>query len=503
MGKAQIIGGLSKIQLFPDMPEPPPSIPSLVAQIQSGDLSAADCVKSSIERIRSHNDDLFAFISDCESDAIQQADAIDAKIKSGENPGPLAGLPIAIKDGICTQGQTTTAASKMLKDFVPPFDATIVTRLKEAGAICIGKANLDEFAMGSSTENSAFGISKNPWSTDCVAGGSSGGSAGAVAGMFAPAAIGSDTGGSIRQPASFCGITGIKPTYGRVSRFGLIAFASSLDQIGPMAWSAEDNAALLNVLAGHDPKDSTSSREAVPDYTAEIEKQIAGLKIGVCEQHMAEGLDDEVRTHVQQAIDVLKDLGAEIKTVSLPYSQYAVATYYVVAPCEASSNLSRYDGVRYTARESADNLESMYTTTRKSNFGSEVTRRIMLGTYSLSSGYDHELYKKASQVRRLIKQDYDRAFAEVDMIAGPTVPTTAFKIGQHTQDPLAMYLADIYTASANLAGIPAISLPCGFSEAGMPIGLQLQANMFQEATLLQAAHQYQLQTDWHQQRPQS
>jgi len=476
MGKARIIGGLSKIQLFPDMPEPPPSIPSLVAQIQSGDLSAADCVKSSIERIRSHNDDLFAFISDCESDAIQQADAIDAKIKSGENPGPLAGLPIAIKDGICTQGQTTTAASKMLKDFVPPFDATIVTRLKEAGAICIGKANLDEFAMGSSTENSAFGISKNPWSTDCVAGGSSGGSAGAVAGMFAPAAIGSD---------------------------GLIAFASSLDQIGPMAWSAEDNAALLNVLAGHDPKDSTSSREAVPDYTAEIEKQIAGLKIGVCEQHMAEGLDDEVRTHVQQAIDVLKDLGAEIKTVSLPYSQYAVATYYVVAPCEASSNLSRYDGVRYTARESADNLESMYTTTRKSNFGSEVTRRIMLGTYSLSSGYDHELYKKASQVRRLIKQDYDRAFAEVDMIAGPTVPTTAFKIGQHTQDPLAMYLADIYTASANLAGIPAISLSCGFSEAGMPIGLQLQANMFQEATLLQAAHQYQLQTDWHQRRPQS
>ncbi len=478
------------------------SIQSLVARIKSGETSPIACVVDSINQIRQRNDDLFAFISDCEADALAQATELESAIKSGTDPGPLAGVPIAIKDGICTRGHTTTAGSKMLETFVPPYDATIVTRLKQAGAICIGKTNLDEFAMGSSTENSAFGTSKNPWSTDCVAGGSSGGSAAAVSGLFAPAAIGSDTGGSIRQPASFCGITGLKPTYGRVSRYGLMAFASSLDQIGPMAWSAQDNALLMNVLAGHDEKDSTSSREPVPDYLASLPQPIRGLRIGICEQHMAEGLDDEVRKSVADAIGLLQDLGAEIKNVSLPHSQYAVATYYVVAPCEASSNLSRYDGVRYTARESADDLKAMYSKTRKSNFGEEVTRRILLGTYSLSSGYDHELYKKASKVRRLIKQDYDNAFADVDLIAGPTVPTTAFKIGQHAQDPLAMYLADIYTASANLAGIPAISLPCGFSAGGLPIGLQLQANMFDEAKLLQTGHQYQTQTDWHTRRPQ-
>lgn len=481
----------------------PTSIRSLVATIKSGTESPVDVVAAAIKQIQSANDELFAFISDCESDALAQADEMADSIKAGNDPGPLAGVPIAIKDGICTAGHRSTGGSKMLETFIPPYDATIVTRLKDAGAICIGKTNLDEFAMGSSTENSAFGISKNPWATDRVSGGSSGGSAAAVAGQFAPAAIGSDTGGSIRQPASFCGITGIKPTYGRVSRYGLMAFASSLDQIGPMAWSAEDNAILMNVLAGHDDKDSTSSREPVPDYTAALEQSIEGLRIGICRQHMSDALDDEVRAAVELAVAVLQDLGAEIKDVSLPYSQYSVATYYVVAPCEASSNLSRYDGVRYTARESADDLDAMYSKTRKANFGPEVTRRILLGTYCLSSGYDHELYKKASQVRRLIKQDYDNAFAEVDVIAGPTVPTAAFKIGQHDQDPLAMYLADIYTASANLAGVPAISLPCGFSGDGLPIGLQLQGNMFEEAKLLQAAHQYQLQTDWHTRRPNS
>jgi len=314
------------------------SIKSTVARIKSGDASPVDLVTDSISKLHASNDDIFAFVSDCESDAIAQAKQLESAIKAGKDPGPLAGVPIAIKDGICTQGHITTAGSKMLENFVPPYDATIVTRLKQAGAICVGKTNLDEFAMGSSTENSAFGTTKNPWSTDCVAGGSSGGSAAAVAGLFTPAAIGSDTGGSIRQPASFCGITGLKPTYGRVSRYGLMAFASSLDQIGPMAWSAEDNAILMNVIAGHDEKDSTSSREEVPDYLAALDQPIQGLRIGICEQHMAEGLDEEVRKSVEDAIAALKDLGAEIKNVSLPYSQYAVATYYVVAPCEASSN---------------------------------------------------------------------------------------------------------------------------------------------------------------------
>ncbi len=479
------------------------SIEKLVQQVSAGEFSAAQCVDESISQIRAQNETLNVMISTCDDAAREKAAAIDAKIAAGENVGPLAGVPIAIKDGICTAGVRTTAGSKMLENFVPPYDATIVQRLSNAGAICIGKANLDEFAMGSSTENSYFGVTKNPWSTECVAGGSSGGSAAAVASGIATAAIGSDTGGSIRQPASFCGITGIKPTYGRVSRYGLIAFASSLDQIGPMAWSAKDCAILMNVLSGHDAKDSTSARNRVPDFAADCEQDIKGLRIGVCKQHFEEGLDVDVRTSVEEAIKTLESLGAETVQIDLPHTANAVATYYVIAPCEASSNLSRFDGVRYTSRESANDLIGMYSKTRKVNFGDEVIRRILLGTYCLSSGYDHELYKKASQIRRLIKNDYDAAFEKVDLIVGPTVPTTAFKIGQHSQDPLAMYLADIYTASANLAGVPGISLPCGLSATGMPIGLQLQANMFCESILLRAAHQFQTQSDWHLKRPQS
>ena len=479
------------------------SIEKIAQQVSAGEVSASQCVADSLGQIKAQNESLNAMISVCDEAAQAEAEAIDAKIAAGETVGPLAGVPIAIKDGICTKGQRTTAGSKMLENFVAPYDATIVQKLRDAGAICIGKANLDEFAMGSSTENSFFGVTKNPWSDQCVAGGSSGGSAAAVASGMAPASIGSDTGGSIRQPASFCGITGVKPTYGRVSRYGLIAFASSLDQIGPMARSAKDCAILMNVLSGHDAKDSTSARDPVPDFAAACEQDITGLRIGICKQHFEEGLSPEVKAAAEEAIKTLESLGAETVEIDLPHNSHSVATYYVVAPCEASSNLSRYDGVRYTSREAADDLIGMYSKTRKTNFGDEVLRRILLGTYSLSSGYDHDLYRKASQVRRLIKQDYDDAFEKVDVIVGPTVPTTAFKIGQHAQDPLAMYLADIYTASANLAGVPGISLPCGISSDSMPIGLQLQANMFCESTLLRAAHQFQTQTDWHLKRPQS
>ena len=478
-------------------------IEQLAGMVSTGEVSARELAEASIAQLSKQNDSLNVMISYDEQQALAQADAVDKKIAAGETVGPLAGVPVAIKDCICTDGQTTTSGSQMLKDFVPPFDATIVSRLYNAGAINVGKANMDEFAMGSSTENSSFGVTKNPWSLEHVPGGSSGGSAAAVASGIAPAAIGSDTGGSIRQPASFCGITGIKPTYGRVSRFGLIAFASSLDQLGPMARSAKDCAVLLNVLAGHDPKDSTSARNEVPDFAAACEGDLKGLRIGVCKEHFEEGINEHVEVAVREAIKQFESLGATIVETCLPNNAASVATYYVVAPCEASSNLSRFDGVRYTSRENADNLIGMYSKTRKTNFGPEVIRRILLGTYSLSSGYDHDLYEKASRVRRLIKNDYDTAFESVDLILGPTVPTTAFKIGEHAKDPLAMYLADVFTASANLAGVPGISIPCGFSPEGMPIGLQLQANMFCEEKLFLAAHSYQTQTDWHLKQPAS
>ncbi|MEM7781885.1 MAG: Asp-tRNA(Asn)/Glu-tRNA(Gln) amidotransferase subunit GatA [Planctomycetota bacterium] len=470
--------------------------------IESGNASSLDVVSSFLAEIESSNDDVNAMISVSEN-CLETAKAIDNKRSRGQSIGPLCGIPIAVKDGICTKGLRTTAGSKMLETFVPPYNATSVDRLELAGGIVLGKSNLDEFAMGGSTERSYFKPTLNPWSKDYVPGGSSGGSAACVAGTMAPLAIGSDTGGSIRQPASFCGITGLKPTYGRVSRYGLIAFASSLDQIGPMAWTAEDCALLLSAVAGYDPRDSTSANVATENYLDRIEDPISGLKLGVCTEHFGDGLDSEVEKAIREAIDVFADLGADVKTVSLPHSASAVATYYIVAPCEASSNLARYDGVRYTTRAKADSLEQMYSKTRAECFGTEVQNRIMLGTYALSSGYYDAYYLKASKVRRLIKNDFDAAFEEVDLIVGPTTPTPAFELGSNLSDPISMYLADIFTVSANLAGIPAISIPCGFSKSGLPIGLQLQGRPFAESTLLSAGHQFQKQTDFHQQRPSS
>ena len=481
------------------------SATQLLDQLKSGDLSAVDCTEFFLNRIDKQRS-LNAFVDVGENGSSSLAKSAElarsraAAIDAGDIKGPLAGLPIAIKDGICAAGVETTASSRMLEKFVPSYDATCVAQLNQAAAINVGKTNMDEFAMGSSTENSHFGPSLNPFNTQHVPGGSSGGSATAVAAGLAPIALGSDTGGSIRQPASFCGITGLKPTYGRVSRFGLIAFASSLDQIGPMAWTAEDCALAMNYISGHDPQDSTSSKEAVPDFTQGLTESLVGLKIGVYPQFFAEGVDPAIEKAVRDAIKVYEDLGAKIVEIDLPHTASGVATYYIIAPCEASSNLSRYDGVRYTYRAKADSLDQMYMNSRGEGFGDEVKRRIVLGTYALSSGYYDAYYLKASKVRRMIKHDFDQAFEKVDLILGPTTPTTAFKLGQHTADPLAMYLADIYTVSANLAGIPAISLPCGMAE-GLPIGLHLQGRSFDESTLLRAAHQYQQVTQWHEQRP--
>ncbi|MDG1875031.1 MAG: Asp-tRNA(Asn)/Glu-tRNA(Gln) amidotransferase subunit GatA [Mariniblastus sp.] len=472
-----------------------------VNQFASGEVTATALVQSCLHQIQQNDPSLNSFIRTSDS-ALPIAQALDIKRAAGKPLGPLAGLPIAIKDGICTAGLKTTAGSRMLEEFVPVDDATTVKRLVEADAIVIGKTNMDEFAMGSSTEHSHFGISKNPWNHQYVPGGSSGGSASCVAAGLTPASIGSDTGGSIRQPASFCGVTGLKPTYGRVSRFGLIAFASSLDQIGPMARSAEDCALITSVISGHDPKDSTSAKNDIPDFLATLNQPLKGLRIGICKQHFEEGLDSEINDSVKAAIQVLKNLGAVITEISMPHTPYAVAAYYVIAPCEASSNLARFDGVRYTHRtEGVKDLAEMYCQTRAEGFGNEVKKRIMLGTYALSSGYYDAYYLKASKVRRMIKQDYDTAFESVDLILGPTTPTPAFQIGEHSQNPLAMYLADIYTVSANLSGVPAISIPCGISNRGLPIGLQLQARSFDEATLLQTAHQFQMETDWHTRRP--
>ncbi|MBM3994844.1 MAG: Asp-tRNA(Asn)/Glu-tRNA(Gln) amidotransferase subunit GatA [Planctomycetes bacterium] len=481
----------------------------LLERQSTGDLSAEAITQSFLARIQQVEPKLRSFLAVDEAGALEQARAIDAKRRRGDAMGILAGVPIAIKDVICVQGQRATAGSKMLEAFVPPYDAHVITRLKEADAILIGKSNCDEFAMGSSTENSAYQTTRNPWDLERTPGGSSGGSAAAVAASEAPLALGTDTGGSIRQPAGLCGIVGLKPSYGRVSRFGLIAYGSSLDQCGPFAHDVRDSALLLEVIAGHDSRDSTSVDRPVPQYAKVVESPVQALVIGVPREFFNQpgaqatgGLDAEVERSVRDALKVYESLGATIKEISLPHSPYSVAVYYLVATAEASSNLARYDGVHFghRAKEFAG-LIDMMKKSRGEGFGAEVKRRIMLGTYALSSGYIDAYYLKALKVRRLIRQDFDRAFAECDVIVGPTSPTAAFKIGEKTGDPLAMYLSDIYTISANLAGICGISIPCGLTKTGLPIGLQILGAPFTEEKLLRIARMYERETDWHKRRP--
>jgi aspartyl-tRNA(Asn)/glutamyl-tRNA(Gln) amidotransferase subunit A len=486
----------------------------LVAAIRQGDVSALQVVETFMNRIATVDEAVHAFLHVDREAALARAADIDARRKAGKPIGPLAGLPVAVKDALCTADQPTTCASKMLAGFRPPYDAEVVARLRRADAVIIGKTNMDEFAMGGSNENSAFGPVHNPWDLTRAPGGSSGGSAACVAADMAPVAIGSDTGGSIRQPAGLCGITGLKPTYGRVSRRGLVAFASSLDQIGPMTRSAADCALVMETIAGHDPGDATALGEAVPRYSALLEQPLTGLRIGRVAEHFGPGLDPEVARGVEEAFAAFKAAGATIHDVELPHAKYGIATYYLVAPCEASSNLARYDGAHYGHRaepgrghraepggEFESPLVEMYCRSRAEGFGPEVKRRIMLGTYALSSGYYDAYYAKALRVRRLIRQDYLDAFQSVDLIGGPVSPTPAFPLGEKTNDPLAMYLVDMYTVGTNLAGIGGISFPCGFTKGGLPIGFQLQGPALSEPLLLRAADRYQQLTDWHLRRP--
>ena len=473
--------------------------------IVAGRVSAVDACRASLDRIAQVNPSLNAFnLVDAER-ALARAATIDRQRASGAALGPLAGVPIALKDNMCARGMRTTASSRILDTFVPPYDATVVSRLEQAGAVIVGKTNCDEFAMGSSNENSAYGPVRNPWALDRTPGGSSGGSAAAVAAGCVPLALGSDTGGSIRQPAAFCGVTGIKPTYGRVSRYGLLAFASSLDQIGPIARSASDAALALSVIAGSDPLDSTSSRDEVPDFSALLDGHVAGVRIGVPRAFISDGVDTDVRSAFDRALEVLRQLGAVLIDIDLPHGKYAVPAYYLVCTAEASSNLARYDGVKYGYRSprAHDDLRAMYSRTRNEGFGAEVKRRIMLGTYVLSAGYYDAFYLKAQQVRTLLRQDYERAFESVDVVVTPTTPTPPFKLGEKTNDPLQMYLADIFTVSVNLVGLPGISVPCGFVEQPgptrperLPIGVQLVGRMFDEATILRVADAYERATEW-------
>ena len=476
------------------------AIRELHQQLTSKAKSAVEIAQAQIDQAEAVEPKLQSFVSMTAEKALAQAEAVDKKIAAGEEIGLLAGIPIALKDNLCTKGIRTTCSSKMLENFVPPYESTVTERLDKAGALFIGKTNLDEFAMGGSTENSAFKTSCNPWDISRVPGGSSGGSASAVAGGQAPISLGSDTGGSIRQPASFCGIVGMKPTYGLVSRFGLVAFASSLDQIGPFGRTVEDAAILLGAIAGHDPKDATSLNVDIPDYTQHLKTDLKGKKVGIIKETFGDGLDSAVGDAVNAAIDQLKSLGAEIKTISCPKFDYGVSAYYIIAPCEASANLARYDGVRYGLRAEEPNLLSMYNKTRAEGFGDEVKRRIMIGTYALSAGYYDAFYLKAQKVRTLIKQDFENAFKDVDVLVSPTVPTTAFKAGEK-DDPLSMYLLDLMTIPVNMAGLPGISVPCGFDNNGMPIGLQIVSNVLREDLLFEVAHAYEQATDWHTQKP--
>jgi aspartyl-tRNA(Asn)/glutamyl-tRNA(Gln) amidotransferase subunit A len=478
------------------------TIHELHDMLKKGETTSLAITESVLGRIKAVDDKVKAYLTVTGDIARTQAQAADKRIKAGDTSSPLLGIPIAIKDNMCTEGIRTTCASKILANFVPPYDATVVRKLKEAGMVLCGKPNMDEFAMGSSTENSGFFITKNPWDLERIPGGSSGGSAAAVAADECIGSLGSDTGGSIRQPASCCGVVGLKPTYGRVSRYGLVAFASSLDQIGPITKDVKDTALLLNVIAGHDPKDSTSANVPAPDFTKALKKEVKGLKIGLPKEYFIEGMDPEVEKAIRGAVKTLEGLGAKVVEVSLPHSDYAVATYYILATSEASSNLARYDGVKYGFRaQSAKDLLEMYMKSRSQGFGSEVKRRIMLGTYALSAGYYEAYYKKGQQARTLIKRDFDEAFKSVDVIATPTAPTAAFKIGEKSADPLQMYLSDIFTISVNLAGIPGMSLPCGFTKGNLPIGLQLLGRHFNEEAILHAAYAYEQATEWHKKKP--
>ncbi|NWL79973.1 Asp-tRNA(Asn)/Glu-tRNA(Gln) amidotransferase GatCAB subunit A [Pseudomonas taiwanensis] len=464
------------------------------------EFSAEELTRGLLARIHQLDPQLNSFISITDEPAIEQAKAADARRATGEQ-GALLGAPIAHKDLFCTEGVLTSCASKILSGFKAPYDATVVARLKAAGAVSLGKLNMDEFAMGSSNESSHYGAVKNPWALDRVPGGSSGGSAAAVAARLVPAATGTDTGGSIRQPAAFTNLTGIKPTYGRVSRWGMIAYASSLDQGGPLARTAEDCALILGAIAGFDPKDSTSVDQPVDDYLAGLNQPLAGLRIGLPKEYFGAGLDSRIADAVMAVVEELKKLGASVKEISLPNMQHAIPAYYVIAPAEASSNLSRFDGVRFGYRcENPQNLEDLYKRSRAEGFGAEVKRRIMVGTYALSAGYYDAYYLKAQKIRRLIKNDFVSAFGEVDVILGPTTPNPAWKLGEKSNDPVAQYLEDIYTITANLAGVPGLSMPAGFID-GLPVGVQLLAPYFQESRLLNVAHQYQQATDWHKRAP--
>jgi len=469
--------------------------------IKAKEVSVEEVVTSLLQRIERVEKKIKAFLSIYKKEVLNEARKWDKKISSGEEIGTLTGIPIAIKDNICLDRTETTCASRILKNFYPPYSATVLEKLRKAGIIFLGKTNMDEFAMGSSTENSAFQITHNPWNLETTPGGSSGGSAAAVAGEEVPFALGSDTGGSIRQPAAFCGVVGLKPTYGRVSRYGLIAFASSLDQIGPIARTVRDCAYLLQAISGKDDLDSTSLDYPVPDYSQCLIPELQGIKIGLPKEYFIRGIEEEVKKGVLTATKVIQDLGAEIEETSLPHTDYAIATYYLIATAEASSNLARYDGVGYGYRtKKKTNLIDMYKKSRQEGFGEEVKRRIMLGTYVLSKGYYEDYYGKAQKVRTLIKDDFNKVFRDFDAIITPTSPTVAFKIGEKMKDPLKMYLSDIFTISANLAGIPGISIPCGFNKDNLPIGLQILGKPFEEETILRIAYAYEQNTEWHKRR---
>ncbi|HUU50564.1 MAG TPA: Asp-tRNA(Asn)/Glu-tRNA(Gln) amidotransferase subunit GatA [Nitrospinota bacterium] len=478
------------------------TIHDLHEMLKKREVSCTEITNSVFKRIDKVEDEIKSYITITRESALKEAEEVDRFIKNGDNISPLTGIPLAIKDVLCVKGIRTTCGSKILSNFTPPYDATSIKRLSDQRPVFVGKTNMDEFAMGSSTETSYFGITKNPWNLETVPGGSSGGSAAAVAADECIAALGSDTGGSIRQPAACCGIVGLKPTYGRVSRYGLVAFASSLDQIGPMTKDVKDSALLMNVISGKDPLDSTSADIPVPDFTKALIEDVKDLKIGIPKEYFVEGMNKEVEAKVWEAIKLLERLGAKPKEVSLPHTDYAIATYYILATAEASSNLARYDGVKYGYRtkEEKDLLE-MYKKTREEGFGPEVKRRIMLGTYVLSAGYYDAYYKKAQQVRTLIKRDFDEVFKECDVLITPTSPTPAFKIGEKMEDPLQMYLSDIFTISVNLGGIPAISLPCGFSKDNLPVGLQIMGRHFDEETILRVAYCFEQNTDYHLKKP--